>query len=216
MPLNTSSRTVAQLQSRIKRQFGDESGVQITNSDIIAWINDGMIELNRKNNIFKSISTTVSVANQNEYSFPGVNIVTVEQVYYDGFPVEYRSFNNVQETILKSTDVANLTGSALVWYEFGGSLFLYPTPSEAGKTLKLYCVIQPTPVVNSTDVIPIPDEYYEALYQYAVSQAYESDDDPQAAATKVGQMNQTLLELDSRSNDEQYYPMITVDIEDAY
>jgi hypothetical protein len=218
MPFNSSSRTVAQLQLRIKRQFGDESGVQITDTDIVSWINDGMVELNRKNNIFKSISTTLSVAAENEYTFPGVNIVKVEQVYYDEAPVEYRSYNDVQELLLRAPDVINLTGLAQVWYEFGGSMFLYPTPAVAGKTIKLLCVIQPTFVANPTDVLPIPDEYYEALYQYVVSQAYESDDDPQNAAAKAGQMQQTLVELEttSRSHNEQFYPMISVDMEDAY
>ena len=216
MGFNAATRLVSELQNRLKRQFGDESGVQITDTDIVSWINDGMRELNRINKVFKSVSTTNSVAGQNEYTFPGVNIVSVEQLYYDDAPVEYRSYNNVQELILRAADALTTTGQALVWYEFGGSLFIYPTPSESNKVIKLLCVVAPTLVMNSTDVIPLPDDYYEALYQYCVAQAYETDDDMKAATAKTQQYANTLTQIESRSHDEQYYPMITVDAEDAY
>ena len=35
--------------NRVKRTFGDESGVQVTDDDIIRWVNDAQLEISRQN-----------------------------------------------------------------------------------------------------------------------------------------------------------------------
>ena len=44
----TSTYTGTDVSSYVKRQFGDESGVQITDEDIVHWINAGVMRFSEK------------------------------------------------------------------------------------------------------------------------------------------------------------------------
>ena len=64
------TRTVPEVITAVERQFGDEAGVQLIESDIIRWINDAQDVIVAKNKVLKAKSTSPSVANQAAYTFP--------------------------------------------------------------------------------------------------------------------------------------------------
>jgi hypothetical protein len=45
MTYSNPTKTVGQIYDYVKRAFGDESGVQLTNADIVRWINDAQNEI---------------------------------------------------------------------------------------------------------------------------------------------------------------------------
>src|SRR5215813_3046774 len=56
---------------RVRRIFGDEAAVQVTDDDIIRWINDGQIEVVKHNEGALQKSDLVDlVANQSTYAMP--------------------------------------------------------------------------------------------------------------------------------------------------
>jgi hypothetical protein len=216
MPILASTRNLQDVADAVKRQFGDESGAQITDTDIMRWANQGQLELARKTKYSKTTTTTASVANQTQYSLPGVNIISIESVMYDNVPLEQRSFSNVQELLLKTEDpTGNSRTTPSLWYEYDDSIFLYPVPKIDGKSIVLFCTVQPPTLTSMFDTLSIPDTHYTTLIDYALQQAYELDDDWNGSRVKQAQVDTALADMDMEAS-EKYYPTITIMAEDAY
>ena len=217
MPITPATRLVSDVVSRVKRQFGDEAGVQITDTDIIRWVNDGQLEITKKNKVLKSIATTPSIAGTNQYLFPGINVLNIEQIQYKGVTVQYRSFNDVAELILQTTDVTQQQGPPSCWYEWDDAIYFFPTPNTAGDTITMYYINYPVTVTSTSDALSIPDNYYEQLIQYCMTLAYETDDDLQSSVMKGNQFTSEMNMLASTDDGygNQYYRTITVLQDDA-
>lgn len=216
MPLVPATKTVQNVIDRAQRQFGDESGAQITQSDIIAWINSGQNEINRQNRINKLTATMPTVAGTNQYTFPAVPILSIEYLFYNGMPLEYMGFNEAQQYIVKDDPTFSASGAPQFWYEYGVTLYVYPNPDTVG-TLQLNYVGMFADVDAPTDTLSIPDAYYDTLLQYVLQQAYEQDDDWTGSSQKAGQVAASLGSLaEDRSGYERgQYKTITILDEDC-
>jgi len=214
MPLGVATKTVQNVVDYVTRQFGDESGAQITQADIIRWINAAQLDLAYKTEYSQGVATTSSVVGQTQYQMPGTNILKIKAVLYDSVPLDFRSFTDVQENILSKIQPPNTaTGTPTLWYEWDDSIYLFPIP-ESVETIQLYYIATPATVSSTTDTLSIPDNYYQALLQWIMSQAYELDDDMQSAAYKSKQLGESLAGADPTYS-QKYYPTITILSEDA-
>lgn len=216
MPIGPFTKTVQNVIDRVTRQFGDESGAQVTNADIISWINSGQQEINRQQRILKDIAVTPTIIGTSGYAFPTPKILQIETLQYKGKPLDQMSFNAFQEYIQVSDPEATQTGTPLYWYEWGTNINLYPIP-DAVENLTLYYVKYPDDIANVSDTLTIPDNYYDALLQYCLQQAYEQDDDWTGSAQKQQQLKEQLSALSEDGNrfGRQYYPTITILDEEA-
>jgi hypothetical protein len=216
MPIAAATKLVSDVATSVKRQFGDESGAQITDTDIIRWVNLGQLELTRQQKWNKTTTTTPSVANQDTYNLPGVNIISIEALFYNGVPLELRQFNEVQELILSKTGIGQPIqgGTPVLWYDWDDAVILYPPPTASGDTIKLYCVIQPATVTALTDALSLPDIYFQSLLNFVMQQAYELDDDWQGVTQKRTQLKSDLGEIESDYGSDRYYPTVVVMQED--
>ncbi len=217
MPLGPMTKTVQNVLDRVKRQFGDESGAQVTDSDIISWINSGLQQINRDNRIIKGVATTPTVIGQTAYTFPGVNVLHIEKLVYNGRPINWRNFNEVSDWILEEDPNSTQTGEPILWYEWGNELNLYPKP-DAVRNLSLYYVGYPAAVSASGDVLTIPDSYFDALLNYVLQQAYEQDDDWAASQLKGAQYKDAVSSLsgDGENYQRATYQTITIVDEDGW
>lgn len=216
MPIAPATKTVQDVVTHVQRQFGDESGSQITQADIIRWINLGQLEITRQNPWNQTTATTSTVANQDTYNFAGTNIILILALFYNGVPLEQRSFNEVQELILSKTGVgAPITASTpVLWYDWDDSIVLYPPPTNSGDTIKLYCVTQPATVSLVTDPLTIPDIYFQSLINFVMAQAYELDDDWQGSTLTRKKYTDDMTQIEDEYGSKRYYPVITVMQED--
>ncbi len=73
-----STYTGTDVATDIKRIFGDEAGVQITDSDIIRWIDVGQLEILKNTQILKATSTSDLIAGQVVYSLASLKILTIK------------------------------------------------------------------------------------------------------------------------------------------
>jgi hypothetical protein len=215
MPIAPMTRTASDIVEYITRAFGDESGAQITEADIIRWINSGQNEINKKNRILKATATTPLVIGTRSYTFPTPNILEIETLQVAGKPLQYMSFKEANEYITKEDPTFTASDTPYLWYEWGGEILLYPTPS-AVYDLTLYYIQYPTPIVTGADTLSIPDSYFEPLLQYCMTQAYEQDDDWTGSANKHQQFKESLTELaeDGTRYNREFYPTITILDED--
>jgi hypothetical protein len=216
MPIAPATHLVSDIITAAKRQFGDESGAQITDTDIIRWVNQGQLEIARKNKWNKTTATTPSVSGQSQYSFTGVNIISIEAVFYNEVPIDQRQFSEVQELILSKTNPAQTqSGVPILWYDWDDSVFLWPPPQASTDTIKLFCVLQPVLITTGSDTLSIPDVYYQSLLNYVMQQAYELDDDWNGSMVKQKQLTDDLNEIEQDYGSERFYATITVMQEDA-
>lgn len=192
MGLASSTKTLQNVIDRVTRQFGDESGSQITVADITNWTNAALREIVKKNRFTKAQSTTPSVAGQNQYSFASLSILNIEHLHYEGKALDYKGFVEAQEYINKYDPSLSNTGTPTIWYEWGTVLYVYPVPQVSGDDITVYYVQLPAEVTNTSDVLTVPDTYFEVVVQYVLQQAYEQDDDWQGSAIKAQQVDASL------------------------
>lgn len=208
----TITKRVSDVAAYVKRQFGDESGVQITDDDIIRWVNAGQDEIFRRNEPLKATSTANLVAAQDSYTFPN-NVLKVQSITVSGTPIPYRSYQEAEEYILANDpnriETANVPS---IWYEWGGEFVFWPIPAINGTlAIKIRYVQAPTNVSALTSLLSIPDTYFNRLVEWVSSQAYELDENWGAASAKAEQFG-TNLDSQATADSVQYdtYPRITV------
>lgn len=85
---------VGTIVSRVKRQFGDEAGVQVTDDDIYSWINEAQLE----------------AVSQDEKLLTSIRLKTVQQAYTmdNAFPLE--------QDVLSVQDVRYTTADKITGY----------------------------------------------------------------------------------------------------
>jgi hypothetical protein len=195
MGLAVTTKTLQNIFDRVTRQFGDESGSQITLADITAWTNSAITEVVRKNRILKAKSTTPSVAGQKDYTFSGLNILNIEHLHYAGVPLRYMGFQEAQEYIAKYDPTQIQSDTPTLFYEWASVISLYPVPQLSGDDIDIYYVQYPAAISIVTDLLGVPDQYFDAILQYVLAQAYEQDDDWQGSAIKAQQSDASLNQL---------------------
>ncbi len=215
MTLNVTSKLVSELATSVKRQFGDESGVQITDADIIRWVNDGQREINLKNRVVKAKATTDVVAGKADYSLPTQDASIIESIHYDGVPLTATPYAEV-ENYITSFKSGDSSGTPEIWYEWASVITLWPTPSAnlVGGLVILYTAGVPI-ATALTDTLGLPDKYYNTLVRYVMSQALELDENWDAASYKTKQVVSDLDNIadEERSTSNMTYPTIIVGVD---
>lgn len=210
------TKTVDQVITYVKRQFGDESGVQVGNDDIIRWINAAEQEVISANQVLKAVATTSTVASQDEYTLgTGIDLQYINSIHVDGRKLPYKNFNEAEGYItLNDPDKTQVTRPEF-WYEWAGTVYLYPIP-DAVYPLKVYYHRVPVALTTTSDTLNVPDNYFNRIVEYCMAQAYELDDNLDAALAKSQQFQSNLVSQSFDENASSYdkYPMITVLDED--
>jgi hypothetical protein len=201
---------VSEIKDRVKRQFGDESGVQVTDADIVRWINDGMREIAQRNDLLEVIATSDIIANQQQYELPS-DILTLNSVYYEYSKLDGVSLAEAQ--VQFNTDVAPPVGLPRFVWVYANTLNLYPIPdSSITMALKVYYTRLPVLVANDADTPELPLQYHPRIVEYCLQQAYELDEDWAASGNKNAQLVDGLNSLKDQDKWTQRasYPVITV------
>jgi len=205
------TRTAAQVMRAVKRTFGDESGTQLEDADLIAWINDAQDAIVTKNKILKAKSILPLTAGARTYTFPSENIQQIESLLIDGRRILNMSVSQAEETLSDTDPDGEIEGFPQFWYEWAGEITFWPTPIEDGHITLRY-TSKPTPVVLSSDRLSLPDTYYQDVVNYVLKQAYEMDENEPMMQVKGQEFEASLA---ARSEEERTaqtmtYGVITV------
>ncbi len=207
------THTLNDIIRHVKRQFGDEASVQVSDEDIAAWTNQGQAEIfNRVEPIKSSINTDL-IAGQAIYEFPA-DVSRVQAIYVNGLPIEQLSTQEAEEYVLKNDPNSTVTGQPQIWSEWAGSFTFYPIP-EVGGTIQLRYIRKPTQVTLDAVALSVPDPFYNRLLEYVLQQAYELDENFTASQLKGDQFANNLVTQPNRESvSSNTYPTITVLDED--
>ena len=214
-----TSKTVSDVKKDVERTFGDEADIQISESDIIRWINAAQREILINNRIIKSTGSTDITSGVSEYSLSSLDIVSIQSIHYKGRKLRYRSFNEAEEYIQSCDPLKTNSGDPALWYEWGGVVNLYPVPNESiSSGLVVYYIREPHKVSDSSDKLTVPDSYYENVLQFVMSKAYELDEDMENHNMKLTEFRERIgiLAEQDADNSQDFYPRITVLQDDSW
>lgn len=214
MPVERYSKTVQDVITAVKRQFGDESGQQVSDSDITAWISDAQREIVINNPEVNQAMVQFSVV-ANDATYPVLtsvpDMLVIHSLHFSGKLLENMSFVKAQEYIINSAD----TSTALTpqfWYEWAGVINFWPIPSTAiTNGVTIFYSKAPTEITSTTAPLSVPDSYFKSVVDFCMTQAYEMDDNAQMAQAKATQFETAMQKQANRQrSSDNYYPTITL------
>lgn len=209
--------------TRVRRVFGDEAAVQVSNDDIIRWINDAQIEIVKKNDAALQKSNLIDlVANQSTYALPADLLIirSLRYKYTDMLSfvsLKYRSMQQFDDVIDGWDGSLYGTGSPYLFTMDEGRAILFPTPDRSVTNgLKVRYNQQPTAVANLGDSLALPIIYHHTIFTFCMWQASLLDEDHEPAVMYRGDFETDVQTLVNRENREatDTYPRITTLAED--
>lgn len=212
-----TTKTAAQVATEVKRLFGDEDGVQISTADIINWINSAQRKIVSVNPILQMSVAHDVIAGQAIYTFPADRIQYIQSLSFEGVTLTGYSYTEAQEYIGK-TDNADTTGAVpLIWWQWAQAIHLWPAPTVSSiNTLTMDFVATPVTITVLTDVLSVPDRYFDAVVEHVMTKAHLLDENWDAANFSKGMFGESLAQLSEQENRVRIatYPNITVRAED--
>jgi hypothetical protein len=196
MSYSSPSKTVGDVQSQVKRAFGDESGVQLTNDDITRWINEAQVDIAKQNQILQTTATLPVTGGTATYSLTSVTprIDTLASLLLDGRRVGNIPISQAEESISLADPEGTETGAPQFWYAWGGDITFWPVPNR-NYTMTIRYNAQPTNVTTTAaDVLSVPDECFTDICNYVLMRAYEMDENAEMMAVKQAEYSTSVAE----------------------
>jgi hypothetical protein len=196
MSYSAPTKTVGDVYTQVKRAFGDESGVQLTNDDIARWINEAQVDISKQNQVLQTTATINMIGGTATYSLSAVTprIDSVASILLDGRRVGDIPVSQAEESISLADPEGLETGAPQFWYSWGGDITFWPIPNK-NYTMLIRYTAQPTNVsTTSTDVLAVPDECFTDVCNYVLMRAYEMDENPEMVAVKQAEYSTSVAE----------------------
>lgn len=207
--------------TRVKRVFGDEAGVQITDDDLIRWVNDAQEQIVMDNEgLMEATATADTVINQADYDVPA-DFSILRSLKYKGYRLKVMSFAEFNEYVdgYSAADGVSPYGSGIpeIFMVWNQKITIFPKPNESlTGALTIYYIKHPPPVASLGDSLSVPIQYHNAVVKYCLKQAYELDEDFQKSTAMKAEFDQDMMKLNDRNKwtSQEYYPRITTLPED--
>jgi hypothetical protein len=179
---------VQDIVTRVRRTFGDEAAVQVTDADIIRWINDSQVEIIKHNDSALQQTAYVNlVLGQQEYTMPADLIILRSLRYKFSDMLSYSAlrFKNMQQfdDSVDGWDGGLFSqGNPEFFTMYADKAILFPIPSQSvASGLKVLYNQKPTDVVGLSDALALPLIYHNTILKYCMWQASLLDENNDAA-----------------------------------
>lgn len=196
MSYSSPTKTVGDVYNQVKRAFGDESGVQLTNADIARWINEAQVDISKQNQVLQTTATVNVIGGTATYSLSAVTprIDSVASILLDGRRVGDIPVSQAEESISLADPEGLETGAPQFWYSWGGDITFWPIPNK-NYTMLIRYTAQPTAVTTSVgDILSVPDECFTDVCNYVLMRAYEMDENAEMMALKQAEYSTSVAE----------------------
>jgi hypothetical protein len=196
MTYSPPTKTVGDVYAQVKRAFGDESGVQLTNDDITRWINEAQTDIATQNQVLQATATMNTVSNQATYSLAAVTppIDSIASILLNGRRIGNIPISQAEESISLADPEGLEIGAPQFWYEWAGQITFWPTPGQVYSMLLRYTA-EPTVVTTTVgDLLSVPDECFSDVCNYVLMRAYEMDENPEMMAVKQAEYSSSVAE----------------------
>lgn len=209
---------VGDIRRRIKNKIGDTAGSEVTDTQLLDWINDGTLEIARRVQQPQATATTVTVAAQASYSIAtfAADVLRLRTVLYDGLLMQALSQEEVDQ-LLPDREKLNQQGVPQSFWVFADTITLWPAPSSAGLVLKIMYVKRPALVAIDADVPNIPLHMHLDLVNYVWSQVLDTVGDLDRGERQLDRFTAGAMAAadDAARPVRATYPHVTIASDDA-
>lgn len=208
------TKTVNDVFRQVKRKFGDESGVQLEDTDLLMWVNDATRVIATENKVIRVRATTPIVAGQSEYLLSALAqpVYQIDSLLIDGARVPNMATAQAEDFITENDPESTEQGFPRFWYEWAGVITFWPKPNVAG-TLTVRYVAYPAAVTLTTDTLPVPDSYFQDVVNYVLKSAYEMDENEGMMRVKAEEFQTS---LDKRGEEQRVAQHMTYEVITVY
>lgn len=218
MPAELITKSVQDVIKEVKRTFGDEAAVQITDSDIVRWVNMAQGEIVMRNaELGAAVVFVNSVANQIDYPVLAnvPNLLTIQSIHFKGRPLKNLTFQEAESYLMKGGDV--VSGTPEIWYERGGVVSFHPPASDSeDQVVKIYFNKSPD-TVTAQSLLGLSDNYYNSIVSFVLKRAYLLDENANLAQLVNADFDTAVTRLQERSQSQtNAYPFIGVMEDESY
>jgi|SRR5882724_1431782 len=210
---------VSDITTRVRRIFGDEAAVQVTDDDIVRWINDGQIEIIKHNDgALQKTNLIDLVTGQAQYTLPTDLMIlrSLRYKYSDMLSfcaLKYKSMAQFDEAIDGWDGTMFSTGHPQFFTMYEGKAMLFPIPDQSLVSgIKVLYNQKPADVVNQSDTLALPLIYHNTIVKYCMWQAslLDEDNDPALMYAADFKSDSDLLRTRETTEATATYPVITV------
>jgi hypothetical protein len=196
MTYGPPTKTVGDVYAQVKRVFGDESGVQLTNNDIARWINEAQSDIAEQNQVLQAVATMSTVSNQATYSLASVTprIDSIASILLDGRRIGNIPISQAEESISQADPAGTEIGAPQFWYEWAGEITFWPKPGQVYTMLIRYTAEPADVTTTTTDLLSVPDECFSDVCNYVLMRAYEMDENAEMMAVKQAEYSTSVAE----------------------
>lgn len=207
---------------RVQRVFGDESEVQVTEDDVLRWVNDAQTEaVSQHSGLLQTEGFIDAIENVSDYTLP-TDLFTLSHAFYLSsgtyYALRFMSLLAFNEYIDGWSGDTYATGVPLVFTRtLADKITIFPKPNEALVAgLKLIYSRYPVAVVDSSSALDLPEYYHLYILNYCLMNAYEMDEDWEAVDKKTAIVQSTLNFMNGRESwfGQEKYPSVMPVIED--
>lgn len=201
---------VSDVKASVIRQFGDDTGAQIVDADLIRWVNEGVLEIFRSTEENEQQTTIPTVVGTAEYTLP-TTFYKLLAVRWDNTLLAIRS-SRVVNLLNQTAPVGNATPTMCYVRNAATSstLVLFRTPDRVANLVIDYQA-RPALITVIGDTVPISDAFRTTLETYCLAKAKQMDGDMgayQALLTEATGRNTQDAGV-ARDPYDDFYPFIT-------
>jgi hypothetical protein len=210
---------VGDIITRVRRTFGDEAAVQVSDEDVIRWINDAQIEIVKHNDgALQKTDFIDLVANQSTYTMP-TDLLLVKAIRYKYSDMQsfaalrYKNMAQFDDTVDGWDGTAFPAGYPYFFTMYEGNVILFPTPDRSVTDgLKILYNQKPADVTDSLSNLALPLIYHNTVVSYCMWQASLLDEDHEPALMYRNNFESDMGILQTRETQQatQTYAVITV------
>lgn len=186
--------------TRVQRQFGDESGVQVTEADVIRWINDSQQEAVLQNTFLLNNSESyITVANQQSYLLAD-DCIDIRVIRYtepgatSSYPLKYMNIKEMDEYIGNWNGLDFVGEPQVYTRSFPGTtnIRVFPVPNHGLGLFTVEYGRYPVNVTKQADTIDLPLYLHQYVVEFCLMKAYEMDEEWESADRKAAYVQSTL------------------------
>lgn len=215
--------TVTDIQTRVRRLFGDASGVQIVDSDIINWCADALDEIANQISDLYVISVAQNVTTTSGIFTLPADCIDVKAVFYipvaggTTYPLRFVSMTELQQLVPGYVGNPNSdysTGIPVIYtvgFTTAGSrnVIIWPiSDTTVAGGLVIYYSRTPTKPTTLNSILEVPNFLKQAVFDFVMSRCYEQDEDWDSADRKARSFQDAVNTYGQRIKEGTVYPSI--------
>jgi len=170
----TSSTTASTIISRARVYLNEDADGFWLDTELLAWLNDGTLDIVAKTHCLESVETEELVANQLSYPLTSAFLSINAVIYNQGSGVE----RGLIRGNLQKVGHVKGNGEPIFWVQEQDNVVVYPRPdashSGTGFDIDVYTVTRPAVIAADANIL-VPACYDKALTLYIFAQGFYKD-----------------------------------------